>query len=109
MDQNDFKTTSREGKNTQFNRASNVKPQVVEPDQGEPDEVKQDPLWHLIADVGNGIYPLQHATTQLRDYVKSLTPEGLENWKANAAPTARRVMAIAEAFNQELTVIAAGQ
>jgi hypothetical protein len=63
----------------------------------------------LIAEVGDEKCTLQQATTRFREYVNGLTPEELDAWKATAGDAGRRIMRIAEAFNQEVTVIAAGQ
>lgn len=67
------------------------------------------PLWYLIAEVGNGKCTLQSATTRLREYIKTMTPEEFETWRTGAGDVGRQIMRIAEAFNQEVTVIAAGQ
>jgi hypothetical protein len=79
------------------------------PSQQAPPTKVKDPLWNLIADVGSKKCTLQVASAVLRDYVHNLTPEELEVWKTGAGDLGRQIMRIAEAFNQEVTVIAAGQ
>ena len=69
-----------------------------------------DPLYEMVKLVGEEKLSLKEATKILRQYIAvELTTEQQEEWKKNAVPRARRLMSIAEAFSQELTVIAAGQ
>jgi hypothetical protein len=74
-----------------------------------PEQLNQDPLYDMILAVGNEKLTLPQATTQMRVYVASLSDDAQEEWKKNAVPRARRLMSIAEAFTQELTVMGAGQ
>lgn len=70
---------------------------------------KKDPLWDLIAEVGEKKSTLQEASGKLREYIRSLSPAEYELWRTGAGDLGRQIMRIAEAFNQEVTVIAAGQ
>jgi hypothetical protein len=68
-----------------------------------------DPLYNMIRLVGEERISLQEATTSLRAYLLSLSIEEQKTWKENAVARARRLMMVAEAFSQELTVMGAGQ
>ncbi len=68
-----------------------------------------DPLYDMVRAVGDDRLTLAEAVAILRKHVSGLSAEDLEAWKREAVPRARRLMSIAEAFTQEMTVMAAGQ
>lgn len=70
---------------------------------------KHDPTYDLQCGVGDGRMDINQALRSLRLWVSQLNEEEREEWKRDAVSRARRLMQIAEAFQQELTVMAAGQ
>jgi len=72
-------------------------------------KVRKNPLWDLYASVGAGEMDINTARAELRAHVFALSPEDLAEWKAGANEMARHMSRLAEAFSQEVIVIAAGQ
>ncbi len=74
-----------------------------------PEQTGVDPLYDMVRAVGNERLDFHEAVVILRRHVSNLSAEELEAWKKEAVPRSRRLMSIAEAFTQELTVMSAGQ